>query len=88
MPHQNRAAWLNEKGGHLEVREATYNPPSDDEIVIVNHAVAINPVDWKMRDYGAFVKEYPWILGCDVAGVVEEVGKDVRQFERGDRVIG
>ena len=45
----NTAAWLVEKKGRLEVKEAPYTPPRENEIVVRNHAVAINPVDWINR---------------------------------------
>jgi len=41
----NRAAWQNAVGEKLDVRSAPYTPPEENEILIKNHAWAINPVD-------------------------------------------
>ncbi|MCE2572918.1 NADP-dependent oxidoreductase [Motilimonas eburnea] len=62
-----------------------------DEIVIKVAGSSINPVDWKVAN--GVLKEVlpitlPVTLGWDVAGEVVEVGKDVTQFTRGDRVYG
>jgi NADPH:quinone reductase-like Zn-dependent oxidoreductase len=60
-----------------------------NELVIRNAAVAINPLDCHMQSAGVFVKEWPAIFGCDVAGVVQEVGPAVSgRFNVGDRVVG
>lgn len=83
----NKAAWIRSAQGKLEVAEAPYNKPLPDEIVVHSRAVAINPVDWKMQDLSLFIEKFPSIFGCDVAGVVKEVGSAVSGFEPGDRVI-
>lgn len=56
------------------------------QIVIRNKAIAVNPVDWKIQDYGVFIQKWPTILGTDVAGEVTEVGEGVSDFTVGDRV--
>ncbi len=56
--------------------------------MVRNHAVATNPVDWKMQQWGDWVEKYPAILGSDVSGVVDAVGSDVKHFQKGDRVTG
>lgn len=71
----------------MRVSHAVYNPPDPEEIVIRSSAVAINPVDWKQQDLDIMIPSYPSIIGCDVAGVVEEVGSSVIRFKKGDRVI-
>lgn len=58
-----------------------------NELGIKITATAINPVDYKMRDYDVFLKEYPAVLGSDAAGVVAAVGSDVKEFQVGDRVF-
>ncbi|KAK2052693.1 zinc-binding dehydrogenase [Colletotrichum caudatum] len=93
MP-DNQAAWLTDKKVKpLEVRSAAYTPPGENEIVIHNRAVAINPVDWYKQEIGDFIYgwvKYPMILGNDVAGEVVEVGPGISaaRFKVGDRVFG
>jgi NADPH:quinone reductase-like Zn-dependent oxidoreductase len=90
MP-SNQAAWLPAKCSPLEVKIATYTPPGENEIVVKNGAVAINPLDWFKQDAGdmmfSWIK-YPFIIGSDLAGEVVDVGKAVTRFKIGDRVIG
>jgi len=50
-------------------------------------ALTVNPIDSQMQETGYFVKEYPVILGTDVAGVVEAVGSAVTGYKKGDRVF-
>ncbi|OJJ80958.1 zinc-binding alcohol dehydrogenase family protein [Aspergillus glaucus CBS 516.65] len=83
----NQAAWIPEARQQLTVGPAPTPKPGPGELVIRSHAVAINPVDWKVQDYGIFIQNYPFILGEDVAGIVEEVGEGVTRFEKGQRVI-
>ncbi|GKT93790.1 zinc-binding oxidoreductase [Colletotrichum tofieldiae] len=93
MP-DNQATWLTgKKVKPLEVRSAPYTPPGENEIVIRNRAVAINPVDWLKQEIGDFMYEwvrYPMILGNDIAGEVVEAGPGVsaKRFKVGDRVLG
>lgn len=86
----NHAAWLTKKYGKLEVKPAPYTPPGENEMVVRNHAVAINPVDGYKQRVGNLIfswVKYPFILGGDVAGEVVEVGKGVHRFKAGDRVL-
>jgi len=90
MP-SNTAAWLVAKHTKLEVKPAPYTSPRKNEIVVRNHAVAINPVDWMKPYIGDFMfswMKYPFVLGCDLAGEVVEVGSGVSRFKPGDRVLG
>ena len=59
----------------------------DHYMLVKTVAVALNPTDWKHLDY-SFAPPGA-IIGCDYAGIVEEVGKDVKKpFKKGDRVCG
>ncbi|GAA5910669.1 zinc-binding alcohol dehydrogenase family protein [Sporobolomyces salmoneus] len=82
----NNAAWIKAPKQKLEVDSTPDRSASTGEVVV--HAVSIQPVDWKIRAYDFFVKEYPFILGTDVAGTVEEVGEGVSHVKKGDRVLG
>lgn len=87
--HQNKAAWLTgPKARPLVVSAAPMPTPRNDEVVIRVHAAAVNPADWAMQALGILIKpeNYPYILGCDVAGVVTSVGPDNTRFAEGDRV--
>ncbi len=87
----NSAAWLTAPHAQLEVADAPYTRPDDDQIVVRAHAVAVNPQDWITQVAANLTYRwltYPTVLGSDVAGEVVEVGKDVTRFAVGDRVIG
>jgi NADPH:quinone reductase-like Zn-dependent oxidoreductase len=62
----------------------------DNAVLIEAAAASVNPIDWKIRS-GARQKDFPLtlpaILGKDVSGVVRALGKDVRTFKAGDRVL-
>ncbi|KAL9111643.1 MAG: hypothetical protein Q9227_003916 [Pyrenula ochraceoflavens] len=84
----NKAAWLTSAGVRpFKVDEAPMPLPKEDEVVIRNRAVAINPTDWKQQEVTILSREYPTILGCDAAGEITALGSDVKDFNIGDRVI-
>lgn len=58
----------------------------DDKILVRTVAIALNPTDWTTIDA---VGDDGTIVGCDFAGIVEEVGKGVtKNFKKGDRISG
>ena len=63
--------------------------PTGPQVLVKVEAVAVNPVDTYLRA-GMVPMELPWpfIVGCDLAGVVEAVGPDATKFQPGDRVWG
>ena len=70
--------------------------PQDDEVLVKVYAAAANPLDWhKLRATPVFVRlsdglfkpKHP-VLGADIAGRVEAVGRKVTQFKAGDDVFG
>ncbi len=61
--------------------------PSGSEVLVNVGAVSLNPVDTYIRngaDYWELPK--PFIVGCDLAGVVEAIGPEATRFQVGDRV--
>jgi NADPH:quinone reductase-like Zn-dependent oxidoreductase len=90
MPPSNRASWLMAKQSPVNVVDsAPYTPPSTNELVIKTKAIALNPADVAVQKLGIILKEYPAILGCDVAGEVVEVHPSLSDiYSIGDRVIG
>ncbi|KAE8334261.1 hypothetical protein BDV24DRAFT_170376 [Aspergillus arachidicola] len=85
---KNRAAWImSSKSKPFLVDQAPLYRPGRGEILIRNHVVAVNPVDWKIQDSGRYLSTYPFILGRDTAGIVEDVGEGVTRFLKGQRVI-
>ncbi|KAF4981732.1 hypothetical protein FZEAL_2534 [Fusarium zealandicum] len=87
LPTSFKAALLPGKGEVHTVSDRSLAPLSPGEVAIKVTATAVNPVDWKVRDYGFAVQEWPTVLGSDAAGQVAAVGPDVSGFSVGDRVF-
>jgi len=60
--------------------------PTGRDILVAVKAVAVNPVDTKVRAPKDQVEDTPRVLGWDASGVVEAVGPDVTLFKLGDAV--
>jgi NADPH:quinone reductase-like Zn-dependent oxidoreductase len=68
----------------------------DNEVLVKIHASSINSWDWDLlkgnpflvRVIGGLFSPRHKILGADIAGVVEKVGNNVRDFKPGDHVFG
>jgi NADPH:quinone reductase len=58
----------------------------EHDVLVRLRAAGINPVDYKLRQYGTFGNTLPAILGWDGAGVVERTGPAVTRFRPGDEV--
>lgn len=72
----------------LERRTIELPSPGARSVRVRVHAVAMNHMDlWVRRGGPHFKLEYPHRLGCDVAGVVEELGPEARGVAVGDRVM-
>jgi NADPH:quinone reductase len=60
--------------------------PQKGQIRIQVHSVGLNPIDYKIAATGHPSWKYPFILGLDVAGVVDAVGEKVTEWKEGDLV--
>jgi 2-desacetyl-2-hydroxyethyl bacteriochlorophyllide A dehydrogenase len=69
----------------------------DNGVLVKVHATSVNAGVWHLMRgtpvlirpmFGGLLKPKIKILGCDVAGRVEAIGKDVTQFKPGDEVFG
>jgi NADPH2:quinone reductase len=61
--------------------------PTGHDLLVAVKAIAVNPVDTKVRAPKDTVESTPRVLGWDAAGVVEDVGPDVSLFRPGDKVF-
>ncbi len=81
----------------LQLKEVERPTPKYNEVLIKVHAASVNAADWHLlrakpflvRLMGmGFLKPKHKILGSDIAGRIEAVGRNVRQFQPGDEVFG
>jgi NADPH:quinone reductase-like Zn-dependent oxidoreductase len=79
----------------LELREVEVPVPDDGQVLIRVHASSVNPVEWygvtgflPARFGGGVRRPKDTSVGGDVAGVIEAVGKDVKDLRAGDEVYG
>lgn len=92
-----KAVIYREYGGpeKLALEEIPKPIPKENQVLIRVHAVSVNSWDWDLlrgepiliRMWGLFKPKYR-ILGSDIAGVVENVGQNVINFQPGDKVFG
>jgi NADPH:quinone reductase-like Zn-dependent oxidoreductase len=81
----------------LQFKEVEEPSPKENEVLVKVHAASVNYIDWQMLTgesiflrltTGGLLKPKHKILGDDVAGRVETIGKYVKQFQPGDEVFG
>ena len=79
----------------LQLKEVGKPTPTDDQILVKVHAVSVNRSDWEgligkplYARIGGLRKPSNKILGSDVAGRVEMVGKNNKEFQPGNEVFG
>ncbi|HUI93786.1 MAG TPA: NAD(P)-dependent alcohol dehydrogenase [Chitinivibrionales bacterium] len=80
----------------LQLKDIEKPAPKDNEVLVKVHAASVNAADWHLLTADIFAVRLMMgltrpkrsVLGADVAGVVEAVGKNVTQFKPGDAVFG
>ncbi len=69
-----------------EVKVTDVPTPGPQDVLVKIAATALNPLDWKIQAFGLYVQKYPYIAGCEAAGTVEEVGGEVKNLAKGDKM--
>lgn len=87
-----KAVVINHYGSKEELHEILVEDPvpGPRQVIVKLSATSINPIDWKLRE--GYLKQlfdwpFPIILGWDAAGVITEVGEQVTEWKKGDRVF-
>lgn len=86
-----KAAYINETGApeNILYGDVPQPVPTGTQVLVKVGAVAVNPIDTYIRNganYWPLPK--PFIIGCDLAGVVSALGPDAKKYKIGDRVWG
>ena len=78
----------------LQLKEVGKPTPKEDEALVRVHAASLNAADFEMlrgtwsARFGGLLKPRHTILGSDIAGRIEAVGRNVKQFHPGDGIWG
>ena len=86
MPQQVRGVIARSKGAPVEVTTITIPDPGPGEVIVRVQACGVCHTDLTYRE-GGINDEFPFLLGHEAAGIVEEVGAGVESVAVGDFVI-
>ena len=69
----------------LEIKDITISKPGADEVTIEHKAIGLNYIDTYHRS-GLYPLKLPTGLGLEGAGIITDVGENVKDFKMGDRI--
>lgn len=79
----------------LKIKEIAKPVPKDNEVLIKTFATTVTTADSRLRKADPWIARFftglfkpNLILGMDIAGTIEAVGKDVKDYKVGDEVFG
>ena len=82
-----KAVQISKTGGPevLEIKEITLDKPGASEVTIEHKAIGLNYIDTYHRS-GLYPLELPSGIGVEAAGIIKEIGSDVKEFNVGDKI--
>ena len=82
-----KAVQISKTGGPevLEIKEITLDKPGADEVTIEHKAIGLNYIDTYHRS-GLYPLKLPSGIGVEAAGIIKEIGSDVKEFSVGDKI--
>ena len=82
-----KAVQISKNGGPevLELKDIKLNKPEKDEVTIEHKAIGLNYIDTYHRS-GLYPLKLPSGIGAEGAGIIKEVGSNVKDFKVGDKV--
>ena len=82
-----KAVEISKNGGPevLELKDIALGKPGNDEVTIEHKAIGLNYIDMYHRS-GLYPLKLPTGIGAEGAGIIKEVGSNVKEFNLGDKV--
>ena len=82
-----KAIQISKNGGPevLELKDIKLNKPEKDEVTIEHKAIGLNYIDTYHRS-GLYPLKLPSGIGAEGAGIIKEIGSNVKEFKVGDKV--
>jgi len=84
-----KAAYIEKTGPPSVIQVGQIREPicGSHDLLIRVQATSVNPIDTYVRSGAVtFERPNPYLVGCDAAGIVEQIGNEVTGFKIGDRV--
>ena len=69
----------------LELKDIKLDKPSADEVTIEHKAIGLNYIDTYHRS-GLYPLKLPSGIGAEAAGIIKEIGSNVKEFKVGDKI--